>query len=330
MTTRRQALALLAAAAAAPLASRAAEKYRLYMVTWRGMTDVEKGFKEYIARHNIPVEYIWRDANQDRAKLTEFSKEIAATKPDLIYTWGTSATLGITGPADAPNASLGSIPVVFALVAHPTGAKIVTALDKPGRDVTGVYHVATVAAQLEAMRAYRPFTKLGTLYNPAELNSVATINDLRAEAQRRGVTLLEEKFALGPDSRPLADGIEERVTRLKAAGAQWLYLGPDSYLFTQIERVAAAANKEKLLTFATTESALEGESKVLAGLVSRFYSIGEFAAFKAEQILVGKKKAHDIPIETLTRFQFVVRMGVAKAIDALPPITLFHYAEFRE
>ena len=101
-------------------------------------------------------------------------------------------------------------------------------LARPGRDVTGVSHVAPLAAQLEAIRAYKPFTTLGVLFNSAEANSVAAVAELRAESKRARFELVEAAFALGPDGRPLADGIEERVAGLRAAGAEWLYLGPDT------------------------------------------------------------------------------------------------------
>jgi putative tryptophan/tyrosine transport system substrate-binding protein len=327
---RRAMLGMLAAGASLPLATLgAANLYRLYMVTWRGMTDSESGFKDYLARRSIAVDYTWRDARQDPSRLVEFSREIATHRPDLVYTWGTSATLGIAGTLKQPAPSIATIPLVFTIVSDPVGAGIVGSLKQPGRDVTGVTHVASVAAQLEAMRAYLPFTTLGVLFNPAESNSATTVRELHAESQRGRFKLVEAAFALGADGRPLPDGIEARVASLRAAGAQWLYLGPDTYLFTQIARVAAAAKKERLPTFATTESYLEGEAPVLAGLVCRFRQAGEFAAFKAEQILVGKKKARDIPVETLARFSFVVRMDVAKALGILPPITLFNYADLR-
>lgn len=327
---RRALLAALAAAAAFPRAAFAAAKpYRLYMVTWRGMTDAETGFKDYLARRAVNVQYTWRDAGQDRARLAEFAREIEAMKPDLVYTWGTSVTLGIAGTRDRPVPETASIPVVFSIVADPVGARIVPSLARPGRDVTGVTHVAPLAAHLEAMRAYRPFTTVGVLFNSAEANSVSAVEELRTESRRGRFKLAEASFALGPDGRPHGEGIEERVAGLRAAGAEWLYLGPDTYLFTQISRVAAAAMRARLPTFATTESYLDGESQVLAGLVCRFRQIGEFAAFKAEQILTGKRRARQIPVETLARFSFVVRMDVAKAIDILPPITIFNYAELR-
>ena len=188
--------------------------------------------------------------------------------------------------------------------------------------------MAPVGAQLEAMGAYLPFTTVGVLYNDTEANSAAIVEELRGEMNRRRLRLIEARFRTDSAGRPLADGIEERVHEIAQAGAQWLYLGPDSYLFTQIDRIAAAAAHERLPTFATTEALLEGSAPVLAGLISRYRSVGEFAAHKAEQILPGAG-ARDVPVETLARFSFVVRVDVARGIDVLPPITLFNYAEFR-
>lgn len=319
---------LLALAGAVALGARAAPRpFRIYMVTWRGITDVERGFQAYLAEHGVPVEYVWRDAAQERDRLPAFVREAREMRPDLVYTWGTPATLGMAGTYDAPIA-LG-VPLVFALVADPVGSHIVPRLAAPGRDVTGVFHVAPAAAQIHAIRAYRTFRRLGVLYNPAEANSVAVVRALREELRRDSGELLEARFATDASGEPLAQGVEERVDGLRRDGAEWLYLGPDTFLFTQLARVAATAQSLRLPTFAATESLIDSPAPVLAGLVSRYREVGAFAAYKAQQILERRAAAHDLAVETLTRFSFVVRVEVARALDFLPPVTLFNYAEFR-
>jgi len=325
--TRRTLLAALGAASLGATRARAAIRpRRIYMATWRGITDVERGFQEYLEQRGVPVEYIWRDAGQNRARIAEFAREARELHPDLVYTWGTSATLGMAGTYDKPIA-LGA-PVIFALVADPVGSRIVPSLTGQGRDVTGVYHVAPVEAQLRAMRAYRPFERLGVLYNPAESNSMAITEDLQHAMAASGGKLFQERFATDASGQPLADGLEERVSALHDAGAEWLYLGPDSFLYTCLDRVAAAAAARRMPTFATTESLIVSKAPVLAGLVSRYHAVGEFTAFKAEQILRGTP-ARDIAVETLSRFVFIVRVEVARSLGFLPPVTLFNYAEFR-
>ena len=69
---------------AAPLQSK---PYRIYAITFRGMTDVEKGFQDYFAARKIPVEITFRDLNRDATRMPGFLDEIRRTRPDLVYTW---------------------------------------------------------------------------------------------------------------------------------------------------------------------------------------------------------------------------------------------------
>ncbi len=73
---------------------------------------------------------------------------------------------------------------------------------------------------------------------------------------------------------------------------------------------------------------MKSPANIVAGLVSKYYEVGQFTAYKAEQILWGKRAPQSIPIETLKRFSFIVRLAVAKQIKVLPPLALFNYAEF--
>src|SRR5258708_9939865 len=99
--------------------------YRIYAITFRGMTDVEKGFQDYFAARRIPVQITFRDLNRDNTRMPGFIEEIRRTKPALVYTWGTSVALGVVGTYDQadPPANITDIPAVFTLVAAPVLAK---------------------------------------------------------------------------------------------------------------------------------------------------------------------------------------------------------------
>jgi putative ABC transport system substrate-binding protein len=71
---------------ALPLNAASPRPFRIYAITFRGMTEVEKGFEEYFASRKIPVQIIYRDLNRDPTRMTGFLEEIQATRPDLIYT----------------------------------------------------------------------------------------------------------------------------------------------------------------------------------------------------------------------------------------------------
>jgi putative ABC transport system substrate-binding protein len=302
--------------------------YRIYAITFRGMTDVERGFQEFFTSRRIPVQITFRDLNRDPSRMAGFIEEIKRTRPDLVYTWGTSVTLGVVGTYDGydPSVHITDIPVVFTLVAAPVLAKIVPDLKSPRRNVTGVYHVAPTEAQIRAMQSYRPFKSIGILYTPTEQNSVVVVDEVREVSKRMGFSVIAKPLRLDAAKKVTADGAPEMIRDLKAQNVDWLYLPPDSYLGTQAKSVIIpAAMEARLPTFASTEQLME--TGALTGLVSRYTQIGQFTAYKAEQILVQKVPPSKIPVETLTRFSLQVRMDVAEALKLPPPLPMFNYAE---
>jgi putative ABC transport system substrate-binding protein len=237
-------------------------------------------------------------------------------------------TLGVVGTYDNfdPQVHITDIPVVFTLVAAPVLAKIVRDLKVPGRNVTGVFHVAPTEAQIRAMASYRPFKSIGILYTPTEQNSVVVVEEVREVSKRLGFSVIAKPLKLDANKKVTAEGAPEMVKELKQQNAEWLYLPPDSYLGTQAKSVIIpAAMAAGLPTFASTEQLME--TGALTGLVSRYHSIGQFTAYKAEQILVNKVPPQRIPVETLTRFALQVRMDVAEALKLPPPLPMFNYAE---
>ena len=235
---------------------RAGAPFRIFAITFRGMTEVEKGFQEHFENRKIPVEIIWRDMNRDSARLPGLIQEIRATRPDLVYTWGTSVTLGVVGAFDAadPARHIVNTPVVFTLVAAPVHARIVPELKSSRRNVTGVSHVAPTETQMLAMASYRPFQTLGVLYTSTEQNSVVIIDEIRKIGREKGFNVVERMFRLDAARKPTGEGAADIIREIKEAKAQWLYLPPDSFLGTQAHDVIIpAAMEQGLPTFASTE-----------------------------------------------------------------------------
>jgi putative ABC transport system substrate-binding protein len=301
---------------------------RILMITFRGQTDVEKGFKSYLDSVGMQAEFMERDAKSDAANVAGILQEAIDFAPDLIYTWGTGVTLGVTGTFDAPKQHpLANVPVVFALVAAPVQAKIVPRFVGQGRNVTGAVHVVPTDVQLRAMQSYRPFKKVGVLYTASERNSKAVVQNVNDFARQTGLQVIERTFASDASGKPVADGIEERVAQIKNEGAEWLYLLPDTFLGSVYSRITPAALEQKLPTFGAAELAVRSGG-ALVGLVSRYLSVGQLAGAKAVEILRNGKPASGIPVETLKRFSLIVNIGVARALGGIyPPIEMLNYAE---
>ena len=256
---------VLAAAVPSDIGAQSARPFRIYAITFRGMTDVERGFQDHFASRRIPVEITFRDLNRDASRMPGFIEEIRRTRPDLVYTWGTSVTLGVVGAYDAydPSKHITDIPVVFTLVAAPVLAKIVPDLKNPRRNVTGVFHVAPTEAQVRAMASYRPFRSIGVLYTPTEQNSVVVVDEVRDVGKRLGFSVIAKPLKLDAAKKVTAEGAPEMIRELKEQKAEWLYLPPDSYLGTQAKNVIIpAARSVGLPTFASTEQLKIGRAHV--------------------------------------------------------------------
>ncbi len=314
-----------------PTLARAAPPWRIWLITYRGWTEVEQGFVEHFKSRGLAAEFTHRDIALDPARLPAVVAEIRAARPDLVHCWGSPVTLGVAGPWQGvdPARYLTELPIVFSLVASPVGAGIAPSLASSGRNLTGVTHLPPVAAQLGVLSSYRGVRRIGALYSANEPNSRAVLDELGQAARARGVELLRRPFASDGTGKPLADGAPGLLAELQRAGAEWLYLPPDSFLTTQLKGVVLpAAEALRLPSLASTEQQVAAGA--LLGLVSRYRSVGQFAAYKAEQILREGRAPASLPIETLSRFALQLRMPLARRLKLLPPLALVHHAELLE
>ncbi len=308
------------------------KKLRIYMVLWRGITEAEKGFmdwfKDYPASRNTAVDFIIRDCQKDSAALNPMKAEIRAIKPDLIYIFGTTATQKIAGIAGGPDSSdsITDIPIVFNIVAYPVTAGLISNEKSSGRNLTGVSHLVPVEAQLNAMKSVRPFQKLGIIFNPEEDNALASVNLLENFAKTHSFALIKAPVKTGNDKKPLAESIPDTMMSLIKEKPDFIYLPSDSFIISHATKITAIANSQHTPTFSATEEPIRF-CNAFMGLVSLYYNAGRFAGYKAEQILMEKKKPADIPIETLNRFSLLINMNAGHEIGFYPPVKVLKYAE---
>jgi len=317
-----------ATASAMGEASDARPPYRIFMILYRGETEVEQGFRDYMRDHHVPVDITVRDIDHDLSRLAAVIAEAKAARPDLVYTWGTGITVGVLGEFDqaSPLANITDIPVLFTMVASPTGSRVLAGGEPSGRNFTGVSHIAPLDSQIRAMRAYRTVTRLAVIYNPTESNSALSVRELGRLCAAERIELVAEPVPLDPAGRPRADTLPALVAEVATREPQFLYIGPDTFIGDNRDVITSEASRHHLPVFTGTELEIR-TSGAMVGLVTNYYALGKFTGYKAEQILVDRVPAGDIPVETLGRFNYVVKMSVARALGLYPPIALLDYAE---
>jgi len=291
----------------------------------------EDAFQEYLTIHRPNSRFEFHKINPDNdAEMRNIIIDIRKRKPSLIYTWGTLSTLRIAGKIEDIENGKGDyitdIPIVFVSVTQPVAVGIVRDLQHPGRNVTGVSHIVPLHMQIKTMREYRPFKKLGNIYNSLEPNSVWVRDTMAGMASKEGFQFISYSVPLDANKKLQPEAIPDLLKTLKSEGAEWLYLGPDSYVAgIQRKVVVDVCYEIGLPIFAATEGPVL-ESKALVGLFVKHQYLGAYAAQKAKLILEGKKP-DSIPIDTPQKFSLIVNMDAAEHYGLLPPAGMLDLAE---
>ena len=310
--------------------AQAVTPFRIFAVVWRGETEVEQGFRDYLTQRGIPFEMTVRNLNLDRGNAPPIVEEIKRVRPDLVYTWGTGTTTSIVGKieTDTPDSFVRDIPAVFTLVSYPKVANIVEGYESTGRPVTGVAFLAPVDVQLKTILAYRPFTRIAVIYDRTAGNSRINVADLRGAAPAMGIELIELPVPLGENGKSDPATLPRVVEEAKAAGAELLYMGPDSFLTRHAGVYTDAALAAGLPTFAATQAPLKN-SRAMFGLVTDYHTLGKLTALQAERILVERRRPEDLPVARLARYKLWINMDVMRELGLYPPMDMIAIADFK-
>lgn len=302
-------------------------RYRIGMLLYRGETDAEVGFRQYLQQKGIQADYIVLDAAEDPKKLPALVEEMRRQHPDLIYAFGTSATLALAGKVGDSNSKryITDIPIVFNIVADPIGSGISTDLSGSKRNVTGVMHLVPINAQLSALRASANFKKLAVIYSANEKNSVLSVSALENAAPEFDMQI--RRYPVG-DNGSTAEishlkNVLEKITQDKPDA---VYVPSDSFLIRHAALVSQQLNQAHIPTVSATEAPIRQHGMVM-GLVSPYRNAGAFAGHKAYQILAEKREVGTIPISSLDKFTFLLNMKTALSIGFYPKIGALGFAE---
>lgn len=301
--------------------------YRIGMLLYRGETDAERGFRQYLQQKGLKIEYIVRDAGEDAKRLPALVEEMRTLRPDLIYTFGTSATIATVGKVGSkPSAAaITDIPVVFNIVADPVRAGITESLVGSERNVTGVSHLVPIKSQLSALRSAMNGKRIAVIYTANENNAVGSADALESAAKVEGFQV--SRFPVG-GSEGVAEikQLNTALDRVIADKPDVLYMPSDSFLIKHADVVAERMKRARIPTMSATEAPIRKDGLVM-GLVSPYFNAGAFAGHKAYQILVERRDPGKLPISGLDRFAFLINMQSALVIGFYPKIGALGFAE---
>ena len=133
------------------------------------MREFLQGLKErgYIEGRNVAIEYRWADGHNER--LPALAAELVQRQVALIAANGAAAL--------AAKAATTTIPIVFYTGGDPVQIGLVSSLNRPGGNVTGVtdLNVGVGSKRLELLRELAQATTIGVLVNPANRTRAETV-----------------------------------------------------------------------------------------------------------------------------------------------------------
>src|SRR5258705_1296330 len=323
MTDRRSLMKILAGAALLGIARRAsAQKAKSFTITYIALLPGEdRNFVPNFLRRLDQLGYVdgqnlhfvYRSAEGRPELLPGLASELIRMKPDVLVTgFGTVA-------AKAGKAAGDGIPVVFMAVGDPVGAGVVSSLARPGGSVTGLSDLAAglQGIRLQLLREIVPAASLfAVVLNPGTPYAALAYKELEAAAHVAKVELRAFEVR-SPEEMP-------QLEASKAAGAGGLVILEDPLTFSQRSEIAALASRLRLpAIYGYREFAEAG------GLMSFGTDHGtqwRRGAEIVDLILKGAKPA-DIPVEQPTKFELVINLKTAKALDLTVPSTIMIRAD---
>ena len=273
-----------------------------------------KGLSEtgHVEGKNVAIEYRWAEFQMDR---------LPAMAADLVdRSVAAIATIGGTPTALVAKAATSTIPIVFYLGIDPVQFGLVTSLNRPGGNMTGVaaLQAELVAKRVELLREMVPkAASLALLVNPANRYTETETQVSQDSARSLGLQLHVLRAST-------ASEIDSAFAALAGLQADALLVSADLFLLSRREQIVAAAAGHALPTiYGWREYAEAG------GLMC--YGPSLFDAYRLVGVYVGKilngGKPADLPVEQSTKVEYVINTKTAKALGLTFPITLLGRAD---
>jgi putative ABC transport system substrate-binding protein len=267
----------------------------------------------YIEGQNVRIAYRWVENHYER--FPSLAADLVKLQVNVIV------SLGGTPGALAAKAATATIPIVFQAGVDPVEAGIVSSLNRPGGNITGVSQLlaATLPKQLQLLHEAVPTTHdIGFLFNQSNpLYSDALLKELEAAAGTLGANL----HLLHANTESEFDAAFAKLIGLQAAS---LVVGPDLFFLSRRDLLVALAARHSVpAIYPWREGATAGGLMSYASSQADTYrQVGILTA----RVLKGDRPA-DLPVQQSIKVELVLNLKTAKTLGITFPLSLLGRAD---
>jgi putative ABC transport system substrate-binding protein len=259
---------------------------------------------------SVAIEFRWAGGQDD--KLPELAKDLIGKRVALI------TTLSSTTAAIAAKAATSTIPIYFLVADPPVELGLVSSLNRPGGNATGI---TTLAAELAAKRLslLRELVPQGpsmaVLLKPSHPSAKAVTASLQATARALGVQL--DVLEASTDGE-----IEKAYGSLKSGTP--LLVATDPFFFIRRAQLTALSARHAVPTI--YDSREFGEAGGLMSYGPNHVRLWGQAGTYVARILKGEKPA-DLPVTQASIFEMVINLKAAKSLGVAVPGSMLALAD---
>jgi len=279
-----------------------------------GIAPFRRGLSEtgYVEGRNVAIEYRWAEGKYDR--LPALAADLVRSQVAVIAACATSA------PGLAAKAATSTIPIVFQTGGDPVQDGLVSAMNRPGGNVTGVSRLAVTLApkRLELLRELLPqATVIGLLVNPTNPRTGLVVEQIEDAARALGISV----HVLKATTEGELDSVFASLVQL---GVGVLLVAQEPAYFRWREQIIALAARHAIPT-----AYGQREYPTAGGLMSYDASVAD--SFRQVGVYVGRilkgEKPADLPVVQPTKFELVINLKTAKTLGLTVPDKLLALAD---
>jgi putative tryptophan/tyrosine transport system substrate-binding protein len=257
---------------------------------------------------NLRIELRWGSADPDRIRT--FAKELIDLRPDVILSQSTLVT-------DALARETRTIPIVFVNVGDPIASGFAASLARPGGNITGltVETPAHGGKWVELLKEIAPRTvRMALLFHP---ETAVPLQFFMPSIQAAASSLAVQISNAPVHAKDEIEGVIAAQARNPGGS---LIVMPDTFNVANREPIIALAARYGVPAIYWHPVFTESGGLIIYGtdFVEQFRQVPEYI----DRILKGEKPA-DLPIQAPTKFELVINLKTAKALDLdVPPLLL--------
>jgi putative ABC transport system substrate-binding protein len=256
------------------------------------------------------IRFVFASAKGNAAAAADIAHKFVRDKAGVIVAISTPS-------AQAAASATALVPVVFAAVTDPLGARIVRDMYAPGGNVTGVSDLSPVKKHIDLIRTISPRTRrIGILFNPQEANSYTLVDLMKKTAMGVNMTIVAAPARKPADVAAAAQGLVGK--------ADVIFIPTDNTIAEALDSVVAVGLEHRIPVYAADVDAVKRGA--IAAIGFDYYSIGWQAGNMAVRILRGEKPGR-IPVGGVEETRLYVNPPMAEKIGLTLPSDLVAQAD---